>query len=118
MFPKLRERPRSGIERAPKRDWPRHRAFIRRHMCSVPGCEDGPIECAHIRVGGTGGTGVKPADWSAVSLCHAHHSEQHAIGHAAFDRKHGIDSVKLAAEFAARSPDVAMRETMKAEGLA
>lgn len=113
-LPARRPKPTSGILRAPPREWPRHRKFVRSHCCAVPGCDQGPIECAHVRAPGTaGGTGIKPADWWTISLCHEHHAEQHQIGHQAFDRRHGIDSVKLAREFAAASPDTAMKEAMK-----
>jgi len=117
MLPKKRQRERSGIERAVKRDWPKHRAFVRRHMCCVPGCEQGPIECAHVRRGGLGGTAIKPADWSAIALCAEHHRHQHQIGHVAFDLRYAVDSVSLAREFALKSTDAAMREAMRAEGL-
>lgn len=117
MLPKKRQRERSGIERAPKRDWPKHRAFVRRHQCCAPGCEDGPIECAHVRLGGNAGTGIKPPDWQTVSLCQFHHRQQHAIGHIEFDARYAIDSLKLAREFALASTDAGMREAMRAEGL-
>lgn len=116
MLPQRKPKIRSGIERAPRREWPRHRAFVRSHGCCVPGCPNLDIECAHVRVGGNAGTGIKPADWQCLSLCSAHHREQHQLGHAAFDRRHGIDSVKLAAEFARVSPDIAMKEAMKEGG--
>lgn len=117
MLPQRLPKVRSGIERAPRREWPRHRAFVRSHGCSVPGCPSLDIECAHVRVGGNAGTGIKPPDWSCISLCSECHAEQHRIGHAAFDRRYGIDSVALAKEFARRSPDVAMQETMKEGGV-
>ena len=112
-LPPLRKRARSGIDRGPSREWPRHRAFIRKHACSVPMCEDGPIEVAHVRHASNAGTGLKPADWSAVSLCRTHHSEQHAIGVETFQKRYGLNLDKLAAEFASRSPDTLMKEAMK-----
>jgi hypothetical protein len=112
-LPPLRKRARSGIDRGVSREWPRHRAFIRKHACCVPGCEDGPIEVAHVRHASNAGVGVKPFDWSAVSLCRSHHSEQHNVGVETFQKRHLINLDSLAAEFTARSPDVAMKEAMK-----
>jgi len=112
ILPPKRKPPKSGIARTVNREWPRHRKFVRGHACSVPGCQEGPIEFAHVRQGFTAGTGQKPFDWLGISLCHAHHAEQHRVGHHAFDKLHGIDSVKLALAFAKASPDLAMREAM------
>ena len=110
-LPAKRERPRSGIERAPKRTWPKHERWVRAHRCSVPGCEAGPIEFAHIRTAANAGTGLKPAAWHGVSLCSAYHAESHR-GERTFEAKYGIDLKAIAAEFARRSPDQAMRDAM------
>ena len=83
---------------------PGHLAWVRSHGCIVHGCNGGPTEAAHVRRGSDGGTGMKPGDDRAISLCRAHHREQHAIGEPAFERYFRIDMVALAAEFAARSP--------------
>jgi hypothetical protein len=110
-LPPKRKPARSGIERAPQREWPRHRKFVRSHACSVPGCENGPIEFAHIRTAANAGTSIKPADWNGVSLCRDHHAETHR-GERTFEAKYKIDLKALAAEFARKSPDIAMREAM------
>ena len=81
-----------------------HRAWVRRHRCSVPGCMKLPIECAHVRRGADGGVSLKPSDRWCVSLCRYHHAEQHQLGEAAFEKKHGIDLVDLAQRFARLSP--------------
>jgi hypothetical protein len=81
-----------------------HRAWVRRHYCSVPGCQRTPIECAHVRSAGDGGMGMKPSDKWAISLCDLHHREQHRIGEREFERRHAIDLVAIAREFARRSP--------------
>jgi hypothetical protein len=86
------------------RSFPAHRAWVRRHRCSVPGCLSIPIECAHVRRGTDGGQGLKPSDRWTISLCRTHHAEQHRIGEVAFERRHGIELVPLAKEFARRSP--------------
>lgn len=112
MLPKKRQPLRSGILREAKREWPRHRAFVRGHHCCVPGCQLTDIEFAHVRSAANSGTGIKPADWNGVSLCSYHHRAQHQDGAETFSRAHGIDLWKLAAEFAARSPDAAMRLEM------
>lgn len=86
------------------RNCPAHRAWVRRHHCSVQGCERLPIECAHVRRGTDGGTSFKPSDKWVVSLCSEHHREQHAIGESAFEKRHGICLRELATLFARRSP--------------
>jgi hypothetical protein len=117
MLPKKRERIRSGIERAPPREWPRHRKFVRSRGCCVPQCLAMTVEFAHVRHETDGGTAVKPSDWWGVSLCHAHHAEQHYIGEPAFEKFYGINLKALALEFARKSTDLAMREVMKGLGL-
>ncbi|WP_343039923.1 putative HNHc nuclease [Sphingomonas piscis] len=89
---------------SPERSCPAHRAWVRRHACSVPGCANHPCECAHVRRGTDGGTALKPSDRWVISLCPDHHMEQHRIGEPAFERKHGICMAELAEEFARRSP--------------
>ena len=81
-----------------------HQAWVRRHRCSVPGCRGLPIECAHVRTGTDGGMGLKPSDRWCISLCVAHHLEQHEIGEAAFEERYELDLRMLAREFAQRSP--------------
>jgi hypothetical protein len=62
--------------------------------------------------------GRKPSDWHTVSLCQAHHAEQHQIGEASFGLKHGISLSALAAEFAAASPKAAdIRREQRERGL-
>jgi hypothetical protein len=119
MLPKRREKPRSGIERAPKREWPRHRRFVRGHKCSNPHCYSplAAVQFAHVRHETDGGTGVKPSDWWGISLCAHCHKWQHDIGEPAFERFTGLNLKKLAMEFARNSPDTAMREAMKELGL-
>jgi len=114
MLPAKKKRQRSGIERAPKRDWHKHEQFVRGRECCVQNSECwGKIEFAHVRQDHLAGTGQKPPSWSGISLCHFHHIHvQHNIGHAAFDKRYGIDSMALAAEFARKSPDWQMREAM------
>ena len=81
-----------------------HRAWVRRHHCSITDCGGRPIECAHVRSGGTGGVGMKPADRWCISLCVLHHAEQHRLGEPRFAAKYDLDLVSLAMWFAQRSP--------------
>jgi hypothetical protein len=83
---------------------PAHRAWVRRHQCSIPRCQRLPIECAHVRTGSDGGTALKPADCWLISLCRYHHAEQHRVGEASFAARYGLDLIELAREFASRSP--------------
>lgn len=113
MLPPKRKRPRSGIERAPQRIWPRHRKFVRQFGCSVPLCQYGaPIEFAHYRTAANSGTGQRPHDMFGLSLCQRHHREQHQIGQAAFEKKYQFSMARVAAEFARKTTDRAMRESL------
>ena len=89
----------------------RHCDFVRDHACCVPGCNGGPIEVAHLRVGTDAATGRKASDWFTISLCFAHHrggeDNQHSLGEPSFEKKFGIDLHALAAEFAEKSPKAA-----------
>lgn len=87
-----------------------HRAWVRGHRCSVPGCLAREIECAHVRTGTDGGTALKPSDVWSVSLCCEHHAEQHQMGEHSFSQAYGIDLRALALEFARRSPHARLRD--------
>ena len=115
MLPKKRPKFQSNILRGPRRDWPRHRKYVRGFQCCVPGCDQGPIEFAHVRTAANSGKSLKPADWDGISLCHEHHAEQHQHGAVTFEKKYRIDLMKLANEFARQSPDQNMKESMRAK---
>jgi hypothetical protein len=89
---------------SPDRECAAHRAWVRRHHCCVPDCLNIAIECAHVRTGTDGGIGLKPSDRWTVSLCSAHHAEQHRLGERRFEVRYGLDLRALAASFARRSP--------------
>ena len=101
VLPRLKSRPTR--ERA-NRSCPGHRAWVRRHDCSVRGCRRGPIECAHVRSGTDGGAGLKPSDKWTISLCEYHHREQHRLGEPAFEKRYELHLLGLAMEFARKSP--------------
>lgn len=83
---------------------PAHCNFVRDHHCCVPGCDNRPIEVAHVRRGSDAGMGRKPSDWHTISLCRDHHHEQHTIGESSFEGEHGINMAALADAFAKSSP--------------
>lgn len=76
-------------------------AYLRRQACVVgpAGCS-GPIEAAHVRIGGTG-MQRKPSDQYAVSLCAAHHrtgpDAQHGRGERQWWSARGMDPFAVAA---------------------
>lgn len=82
---------------------PAHRAFVRSHACCACGSQTA-IECAHVRVGTDGGTGLKPSDRWTISLCKDCHSRQHQIGEPAFEMEHKINMRELAEAFFRASP--------------
>ncbi len=83
---------------------PAHLKWVREHHCCVPGCEQVPIEAAHVRTGTGGGMGMKPGDDWTISLCRDHHAEQHRLGERRFEETYRISMRELAKEFAIKSP--------------
>ena len=63
---------------------PKWLVAVREMPCTIYDCNKTPSEPAHIRLGGTGGTALKPPDDMVVPLCHHHHAEQHRIGERTF----------------------------------
>ncbi len=112
-LPPKRKRPRSGIERAAPRHWPRHEKFVRGHSCCVPGCQNTPIQFMHLRNAANSGEGLKPHSRFGISGCWEHHAEAHQIGHDTFAKKYGIDLWEIAAAFVRASPDRAMKESIR-----
>lgn len=86
-----------------RRRSPAHRAWVRGFACCACGSTVA-IECAHVRTGTDGGTGIKPSDRWCISLCKDCHQRQHVMGEDTFSRSFGIDMKALAAEFFAKSP--------------
>lgn len=80
-----------------------HRDWVRKHQCSVPGCELMPIQVAHINRASTRGMGQKSSDAQTISLCRDHHSESHQ-GEKSFERKYGLDLMAMARAFFRASP--------------
>jgi hypothetical protein len=74
---------------------PKHRAFINGLPCCVTG-KAAPSECAHVRSGTDGGTGIKPSDKFTVPLAHAEHARQHRVGEARYWSELGVDPLDLA----------------------
>jgi hypothetical protein len=92
----------SGKKDVGKRS-PAHRAWVRGHACCACGSQSA-IECAHVRVGTDGGTGIKPSDRWVISLCRECHSRQHQIGEESFEKAWGINLKALAEAFFKASP--------------
>lgn len=116
MLPARRPPKRSGIQRAVKRDWPKHEQWLRGFSCAVAGCENRRIECAHLRLRAKDNAlARKPPSWFCIPLCTAHHREAHQ-GELTFQIINNLDWLKLASEFARKSPDLKMREAMKSHG--
>ncbi len=51
-----------------------------------------------------GGTGLKPFGRWAISLCSAHHREQHNVGEAECQRRYGVNLYEMAVKLAKTSP--------------
>lgn len=50
-----------------------------------------PTVAAHVRMGGSGGVGLKPSDYRTVPLTDSEHRQQHQVGEKAFWRGCGVD---------------------------
>ena len=117
--PKVRKRPRMGVRPDPHkvREFPTHRAFVRRHECIVPGCRDDDIQACHVRKGlpkeDAGATQLKSFDWWCFAACADHHREQGNIGEEPFERKYRIELKTAAKWFAANTTDMKMREFLR-----
>ncbi len=80
-----------------------HRDWVRSHKCCVPGCEQMPIEVAHVNSAATRGIGMKSSDALMISLCRAHHQVSHQ-GQLSFEARYGISLIALARSFYLASP--------------
>jgi hypothetical protein len=109
MLPPLKKNVKQSDPKI-RREYHKHRQWVRRHACCVPGCQNTHIEFAHVRNAANSGTGLKPYDWYGISLCTAHHSQQHNVGSDTFQELYKINLMKLADEFANKSPDTIMQE--------
>jgi hypothetical protein len=72
--------------------------------CGVSPAAPAAIECAHVRNGTDGGTGIKPSDKWCISLCRDCHARQHQLGEPEFERRNKINMRALAEEFFRNSP--------------
>ena len=115
--PKKRKKKRMTDDPRKGREWPTHRAFVRKHECIVPGCRREDIEACHVRDGlppeDKGGTNLKPPDWWCYAACAGHHRQQHKIGEAPFAGLHGVDLKAAAQWLADNTTDKRMREYLK-----
>jgi len=64
--------------------------YVRQQPCVVCGHTEN-IHAHHIRLASNSGTGMRPGDLWALSLCHLHHLEYHQLGKETFYERHGID---------------------------
>jgi hypothetical protein len=113
MLPGRLKRPKLAVRVVVRKVWPRHRRWVRSHRCCVPHCESKSVDFAHLRSAANAGMAQMPHDIFGVSLCRAHHGEQHSIGTRAFNEKYGIDLWDIAAAFARYTPDWEMRASLR-----
>jgi len=99
-----KEKVRSGIQRAPRRDYEKHRKFVRRFVCEGCGTSNN-IQCAHLRLMTGGGEQLKPVDaWSYAACYQCHIIDQHNIGEPEWWRRIGKDAWKTCLKYALESP--------------
>ncbi len=108
------KRSRDGRLRSPK-----HRAFIRSRLCILfdrGGCE-GKVECCHARsVSPEIGMGMRPSDIWCFGACRKHHRESESR-EIEFGKEHGLDLRLICLEYAAQSPDHAVKKYLYENGL-
>lgn len=117
-LPRRRKRPKSGIGRGPRRVFPTHRAYVKRHQCSMPNCPytDAVIDFAHVGPPGSKGEALKAFDWWGVSWCRTHHRRCHDVGHETGCREAGTTleaQQGIALNFARTTTDKAMRRELE-----
>jgi hypothetical protein len=110
------------ITKAPKRAtrWrsQAHLTFVRKHECCRCGSTIN-IQAAHVRLGSGAGTGQKPDDWRAVSLCGGAwgslgcHDYQHRMGEETFWKDRDVEA--LIEAFIKASPRRAEIERVRKE---
>ena len=116
-LPKKREKKRMQVREVEKKEFPRHRRFVRKFACVVPYCPIGPIEFCHVRsglpIGEQAGMAEKPHDCFGCPGCPIHHAEQHRIGEPAFERKYGVNLLATAINLSRVSPCPEIRAKAK-----
>lgn len=100
---------RSTRESEDKERNPRHRLWIKKHLCILWNrYEDhecyGPIDCCHVKTGNGATNRSKASDAKTIPMCRRLHDEQTKLGEAQFERKYGIDMNAYADAYAAASP--------------
>ena len=92
-----------------------HRKFVAQHLCILWERKDciGAVDCCHARdVAPRGHGGGKPDDIYCFSACRKHHRESEKR-ETDWGRENGVDVLAVCIEFAAASPDRAIREAVK-----
>ena len=121
----LARRKKPRFKESPRTDFPRHRAWVRKHVCAVTGCQNDSIECAHVRAGlpravpswARPGTSKKSHDAFTLPLCSEHHKQQHWVGEPNFQIVHKVNMLNVALDLARHSPCPEIKQFIKELGL-
>ena len=105
MIPKRRKPAPLGLREAPQIRSKGHRQWTRGFECVIAEKHtcNGIMHAHHIRKGTDGTQKEKPSDCYVVPLCAAAHTEVHT-GHDTFERKYGVNLLKIAADLWRASP--------------
>lgn len=99
-LPRRKTRPRTKPEPDTVRSIG-HMAYVRKtYLCAAVDSGEcgGRIEVHHVRLGAHAGTSQKPGDDRVVPLCSFHHTALHATGEATFQKRHGLNLERMAAD--------------------
>lgn len=122
-IPAKRKKAPMGVRQVEKRESAKHRRFVRSHVCIVLTGRPDLTECTggnefcHVRAGlpsgEQAGVAMKPHDAFGVPMCSYHHSQQHRIGEASFEKLYGVRLLDTALALARVSPDQMIRDKVK-----
>ena len=82
----------------------RHAAWVRAQGCVVPDCFGRPVEAAHTRSRGAGGTSRHLVGLCGFGSPENHHAEQHSIGVATFQGRRHVNLAAMAEKLWRESP--------------
>lgn len=109
MIPRRRRPAKLGVRKPPQIRSASHLQWVRSCFLCLAAESDGENcrgknEAHHVRLGGDGGTGLKPGDERAIPLCGYHHRALHDSGQQTFAVRYGVNFEQAIAHLRRSSP--------------